>query len=217
MTGQSLEFKSLVRSSSTGDGSWLLEFESGVGYRRRRAGRHGNSRLHAVLRMALGAGVRDEIAQAVMVGHWAGFFQHLLAAILFGVAGLLIVMRPVISAEVMTVFMAMFFLDRRAFSDCRIGGVGAAGMGLAGRRWLHHAGVGVAGARRMAGVGALGDRSLYRDRFDFLRLRLDRTGTWSAYDVKNTNKYPRLSSRCDKRVGECHGGTKSPWCRCSGI
>jgi len=51
-----------------------------------------------------------EIAQAVMVGHWAGFFQHLLAAILFGVAGLLLVTRPVISAEVLTIFMAMFFL-----------------------------------------------------------------------------------------------------------
>jgi len=35
---------------------------------------------------------------------------HLLAAILFGVAGLLIVVRPAISAEVITMFMAMFFL-----------------------------------------------------------------------------------------------------------
>jgi uncharacterized membrane protein HdeD (DUF308 family) len=51
-----------------------------------------------------------EIAQAVMVGHWAGFFHHLLAAILFGVTGLLLVTRPVISAEVVTVVMAMFFM-----------------------------------------------------------------------------------------------------------
>ena len=51
-----------------------------------------------------------EIAQAVLVGHWAGFFQHLLAAILFGVAGLLMVVRPRPSAEVMTLFMAAFFL-----------------------------------------------------------------------------------------------------------
>ena len=29
-----------------------------------------------------------EIAQAVLVGHWAGFFHHLVAAILFGVIGL---------------------------------------------------------------------------------------------------------------------------------
>jgi uncharacterized membrane protein HdeD (DUF308 family) len=51
-----------------------------------------------------------EIAQAIMVGNWAGFFQHLLAAILFGVAGLLIIVRPAVSAEVITMFMAMIFL-----------------------------------------------------------------------------------------------------------
>ena len=51
-----------------------------------------------------------EISQAVMVGQWAGFFHHLLAAILFGVTGLLLVTRPVISAEVVTVVMAMFFI-----------------------------------------------------------------------------------------------------------
>lgn len=51
-----------------------------------------------------------EIAQAVMVGHWAGFFHHLLAAILFGVGGFLLVTKPVISAETLTIFMAMFFL-----------------------------------------------------------------------------------------------------------
>jgi uncharacterized membrane protein HdeD (DUF308 family) len=51
-----------------------------------------------------------EIAQAIMVGHWAGFFHHLLAAVLFGITGVLIITRPVISAEVATIFMAMFFL-----------------------------------------------------------------------------------------------------------
>ncbi len=51
-----------------------------------------------------------EIAQAVMVGHWVGFFHHLLGAILFGITGVLIVTRPVIGAEVATLFMAMFFL-----------------------------------------------------------------------------------------------------------
>jgi uncharacterized membrane protein HdeD (DUF308 family) len=56
-----------------------------------------------------------EIAQAVMVGHWAGFFYHLLAAILFGVVGVFIVARPVISAEVATVFMALFFLVHGLF------------------------------------------------------------------------------------------------------
>ena len=58
--------------------------------------------------LVLASGI--EIAQAVMVGHWAGFFHHLLAAILFGVAGLLLVTRPLKSAEIVTVFMAMFFL-----------------------------------------------------------------------------------------------------------
>lgn len=58
--------------------------------------------------LLLGSGI--EIAQAVIVGHWAGFFQHLLAAILFGVTGLILLTRPLISAEVLTVFMAMFFL-----------------------------------------------------------------------------------------------------------
>jgi uncharacterized membrane protein HdeD (DUF308 family) len=51
-----------------------------------------------------------EIAQAVMVGHWSGFFHHLLAAILFGVTGVMLIALPAISAEVVTVFMAMFFL-----------------------------------------------------------------------------------------------------------
>ena len=46
-----------------------------------------------------------EVAQAVMVGKWGGFFYHLLGAILFGVAGLLMVARPVVSAEVVTAFM----------------------------------------------------------------------------------------------------------------
>jgi len=51
-----------------------------------------------------------EIIQAVMVGHWAGLFHHLLGAILFGVMGLLLVTRPVISAEAVTFVMAIFFL-----------------------------------------------------------------------------------------------------------
>jgi uncharacterized membrane protein HdeD (DUF308 family) len=51
-----------------------------------------------------------EIAQAVMVGQWAGLFHHLLPAILFGITGLLLVTRPLISAEVVTVVIAMFFL-----------------------------------------------------------------------------------------------------------
>jgi len=51
-----------------------------------------------------------EIAQAILVGQWAGFFHHLLAAVLFGVVGFLLVARPLISAETLTLFMASFFL-----------------------------------------------------------------------------------------------------------
>lgn len=51
-----------------------------------------------------------EIAQSFMVGNWAGFFQHAFAAILFGVVGLLLITRPIVSAETLTLFMGMFFL-----------------------------------------------------------------------------------------------------------
>ena len=51
-----------------------------------------------------------EVVQAVMVGHWVGFFHHLLAAILFGVIGVMLIARPLISAEALTVVMAVFFL-----------------------------------------------------------------------------------------------------------
>jgi len=50
------------------------------------------------------------ITQSVMVGHWAGFFHHLFAAILFGIVGLLLVTRPLISAEALTLLMGVFFL-----------------------------------------------------------------------------------------------------------
>jgi hypothetical protein len=60
---------------------WRAAFE----HRRRRSLGYGDDRFNAVLRLASGACIRIEIAQAVMVGHWAGVFQHLLAAVLFGV------------------------------------------------------------------------------------------------------------------------------------
>ncbi|HVO66663.1 MAG TPA: HdeD family acid-resistance protein [Syntrophales bacterium] len=58
--------------------------------------------------LLIAAGI--EIVQAFLVGKWAGLFLHLLAAVLFGVTGVLFVRRPMISAEVATLFMAMFFL-----------------------------------------------------------------------------------------------------------
>jgi uncharacterized membrane protein HdeD (DUF308 family) len=51
-----------------------------------------------------------EFVDAFMVGKWAGFFLHLLAAILFGVVGVLMLVTPVISAEAATLFMSAFFL-----------------------------------------------------------------------------------------------------------
>jgi uncharacterized membrane protein HdeD (DUF308 family) len=48
-----------------------------------------------------------EIVQAVMVGKWAGLFQHWLHA---AVLGALIFWRPVITAEILTLLMGAFFL-----------------------------------------------------------------------------------------------------------
>ena len=51
-----------------------------------------------------------EIGQAIMLGKWAGTFHHWLAAVLFGVLGALIIWRPVITAEVLTLMMGALFL-----------------------------------------------------------------------------------------------------------
>jgi uncharacterized membrane protein HdeD (DUF308 family) len=51
-----------------------------------------------------------EFVDAFMVGKWAGFFLHLLVAILFAVAGVLMLVKPVVSAEAATFVMSMFFL-----------------------------------------------------------------------------------------------------------
>jgi uncharacterized membrane protein HdeD (DUF308 family) len=45
-----------------------------------------------------------------MVGRWAGMFQHMAAAVLFGVVGVLIIWRPVAAAEIVTLLMGAFFL-----------------------------------------------------------------------------------------------------------
>jgi uncharacterized membrane protein HdeD (DUF308 family) len=51
-----------------------------------------------------------ELIGAFMVGHWTGFFLHLLAAILLIVTGMVLLVRPVISAEVATLLMSVIFL-----------------------------------------------------------------------------------------------------------
>ncbi len=51
-----------------------------------------------------------DLVNAFMVGKWAGFFLHLLLAILFGITGVIFLTHPTISAEVATLIMSMFFL-----------------------------------------------------------------------------------------------------------
>jgi uncharacterized membrane protein HdeD (DUF308 family) len=51
-----------------------------------------------------------EFAQAFMVGRWAGFFEHLLIALLCAVIGVMFVKHPSISAEAATLVMSMLFL-----------------------------------------------------------------------------------------------------------
>lgn len=51
-----------------------------------------------------------EFINSFMVGHWAGFFLHLLAAVLLVSIGILFVSRPVLSAEVATFVMSFFLL-----------------------------------------------------------------------------------------------------------
>jgi uncharacterized membrane protein HdeD (DUF308 family) len=58
--------------------------------------------------LVMAAGI--EIVQAIMVGKWAGLFQHWLGAVLFGVIGILILWRPLVTAEILTLLMGAFFL-----------------------------------------------------------------------------------------------------------
>jgi uncharacterized membrane protein HdeD (DUF308 family) len=51
-----------------------------------------------------------EFVHAFMVGNWAGFFLHLLVAILFGITGVAMLVKPVMSAEAVTFLMSVFFL-----------------------------------------------------------------------------------------------------------
>jgi uncharacterized membrane protein HdeD (DUF308 family) len=55
------------------------------------------------------AGVFEFVA-AFMVGNWAGFFLHLLIAILCAIVGIMMLRRPVMSAEAWTLVMSIFFL-----------------------------------------------------------------------------------------------------------
>jgi uncharacterized membrane protein HdeD (DUF308 family) len=45
-----------------------------------------------------------------LTGHWSGFFIHILWAILLAVIGLILVTRPSISAEAITLFLAFYLI-----------------------------------------------------------------------------------------------------------
>ena len=70
-----------------------------------------------------------QVIAAILVGHWAGFFEHALFAILYGVLGFMLVMRPMVSAEVLTFVMALFFLVGGIFQIVGSGILGYAGWG----------------------------------------------------------------------------------------
>ena len=55
-----------------------------------------------------------DLVNAFMVGKWAGFFLHLALAIFLGIAGVIFIKHPMISAEAATLVMSMFFL----IADC---------------------------------------------------------------------------------------------------
>ena len=56
-----------------------------------------------------------EVVQAIMVGKWAGLFQHWLSAALFGVLGAVIIWRPMVTAVILTLLIGAFFLVAGVF------------------------------------------------------------------------------------------------------
>ena len=58
--------------------------------------------------LVIAAGI--EVAQTVMFEKWAGALPHMMTAILFVVVGVLIIWRPLVTAEILTLLMGAFFL-----------------------------------------------------------------------------------------------------------
>lgn len=56
------------------------------------------------------AGAVIELVHAFRAGRWSGFFLNLLAGILYGVAGVLLVTNPMASAVSLTLFLSMLFI-----------------------------------------------------------------------------------------------------------
>jgi hypothetical protein len=106
--------------------------------------------------LVIAAGI--EIVQFIMVGRWAGEFVHVLAAVLFGVVGILMVWRPVASAEMLTLLMGGVLPGGGPISADRTVLDRPARLGLARSQWDHHACPRCFGADAMAGLGPVGDR-----------------------------------------------------------
>jgi uncharacterized membrane protein HdeD (DUF308 family) len=51
-----------------------------------------------------------EFIHAFMVGNWTGFFLHLLTALLFGITGIVMAAKPLISAEAVTLLVSVVLL-----------------------------------------------------------------------------------------------------------
>jgi hypothetical protein len=115
--------------------------------------------------LALASGI--EVVQAIMVGHWAGFFHHLVAAVLFGVTGFLLVTPPVLSAEVATMLYGSVLPCQRIVSVywLDMGCVARLGLASGGRNCRYCAGL--ARSCAMAYLRTLGDRAFHWDRLIF--------------------------------------------------
>ena len=97
-----------------------------------------------------------EVAQAILVGHWVGFFHHLLAAILFGVVGGLLVSKPVLRGPDDRhggILHGRWPVSSDWVHNCR-----PAGLGLAIALWRDHVRARRARVSPMAGLWSLGDR-----------------------------------------------------------
>ena len=70
-----------------------------------------------------------------------------------------------------------------------------AGLGMAGAGRRYHPSARSPRSRAMARLGALGDRSLFRDRPDFLRLRVDRAGARLTRGLRRPHARTRLRVR----------------------
>jgi len=122
--------------------------------------------------LLIAAGI--ELVQGIMVGKWAGLFQHWLHAALFGVLGAMMIWRPVVTAEAFTLLMGAFFLVAGLF-QLITPFVVSLGLARAGRP--HHIGARHSYIGAMAGFRTLGNWPIPRNRAAVLWRCMDRVGT----------------------------------------